>query len=54
MLRLVGRITAFDAPASVQRGYTTDEARAVAERVRARRREVVNAFPYRFGILLWK
>lgn len=54
VLRLVGRITAFDAPASVQRGYTTDEARTLADRVQATRREVVNAFPYRFGILLWK
>lgn len=53
-LRLVGRITRFDAPASVLRGYTIEEARAVAERVGARRAEVVRAFPYRFGILLWK
>jgi SAM-dependent methyltransferase len=53
-LRLVGRITRFDAPASVLRGYTTKEARRVAEQVPASRRQVVNAFPYRFGILLWK
>jgi len=54
VLRLVGRITRFDAPASVRRGYTVPEARAIAEKVAAARRRVVNAFPYRFGILLWK
>lgn len=54
MLRLVGRITRFDAPASVQQGYTVAEAREVVNRVPARQREVVHAFPYRFGILLWK
>jgi len=53
-LRLVGRITRFDAPASVRRGYTIPEAREIAAKVPAARREVVNAFPYRFGILLWK
>jgi ubiquinone/menaquinone biosynthesis C-methylase UbiE len=53
-LRLVGRITRFDAPASVRRGYTTREARDVAAAVGAARAEVVNVFPYRFGILLWK
>ena len=53
-LRLVGRITRFDAPASVRRGYTVPEAREIAAKVPAARREVVNAFPYRFGILLWK
>ena len=53
-LRLVGSITRFDAPASVLRGYTTGEARAVAAQRGAVRAEVVNAFPFRFGILLWK
>lgn len=53
-LRLVGRITRFDAPASVLRGYTTSEARSVAARADARRYEVRNVLPYRFGILLWK
>jgi SAM-dependent methyltransferase len=53
-LRLVGRITRFDAPASVRQGYTLAEARAVAGRVPAARRAVVRAWPYRFGILLWK
>lgn len=53
-LRLVGRITRFDAPASVRQGYTVAEARGVAGRLAAARREVVHAFPFRFGILLWK
>jgi len=53
-LRLVGRITRFDAPASVQRGYTAAEAERVAKQVPAGRRAIVRAFPYRFGILLWK
>jgi len=54
VLRLVGRITRFDAPASVRRGYTVSEAREIVARVRCRRAEVVHLFPYRFGILLWK
>lgn len=53
-LHLVGRITAYDAPASVARGYTSDEARAVGEKTGARRVEVVNMIPFRFGLLLWK
>lgn len=53
-LRLVGRITQFDAPASVRQGYTLEEAREIASRVDAARRQVVRAWPYRFGILLWK
>jgi ubiquinone/menaquinone biosynthesis C-methylase UbiE len=54
-LRLVGRITRFDAPASVLRGYTMAEAKAVADRVRGTRKaSVVKAFPFRFAILLWK
>ena len=53
-LRLVGRITRFDAPASVLRGYTLPEARAVAEKAGARRTDVSRAFPFRFAILLWK
>jgi len=52
--RLVGRITRYDAPASVRQGYTLDEARAIAQRVPAARRAVVRAWPFRFGILLWK
>src|SRR5512140_1626301 len=53
-LRLVGPITRFDAPASVLRGYTVDEAREVASDVKARKFEVVRLFPYRFGLMLWK
>lgn len=54
MLRLVGRITRFDAPASVLRGYTVREAREIAVRAPAARRDVIRLFPFRFGILLWK
>ena len=54
VLRLVGRITRFDAPASIRRGYTVPEARAIVANVPAARKQVVNAFPYRYGILLWK
>lgn len=53
-LRIVGRLTRFDAPASILRGYTPDEVRAIARRVGAKTSRVVRAFPYRFGILLWK
>ena len=54
IFHLVGRITRFDAPASIRRGYTTHEARAIAEKVPAARKDVVHAFPFRYGILLWK
>lgn len=53
-LHLVGRITAYDAPASVARGYTTAEARTVGEKTSAGRVEVVRMMPFRFGLLLWK
>jgi ubiquinone/menaquinone biosynthesis C-methylase UbiE len=53
-LRIVGRITRFDAPASVLQGYTLREAREVAERAGAGRWEVMRKAPYRFAILLWK
>ena len=53
-LHLVGRITRFDAPASVLRGYTLEEVRAVVSRVVAKSSRVGRAFPYRFAILLWK
>ena len=49
-----GRITRFDAPASIRQGYTVAEARGIAARVRAARREVVRCWPYRLAILLWK
>ena len=53
-LHLVGRITAYDAPASVARGYTAEEARDVGEKTGAGRVEVVKMMPFRFGLLLWK
>jgi SAM-dependent methyltransferase len=53
-LRLVGPITRFDAPASVLRGYTTVEAKKLADGIPASRARVVSLFPFRFGILLWK
>jgi ubiquinone/menaquinone biosynthesis C-methylase UbiE len=54
LLRLVGEITRFDAPASVLRAYTLNEVRAIIGRVKARSGRVVRAFPFRFGILLRK
>lgn len=53
-LRLVGPITRNDAPASVLRGYTIEEAREIAAKAGASRLEVVRAWPFRFGLLLWK
>jgi hypothetical protein len=53
-LRLVGRITRFDGPASVRRGYTVAEATAIVSRVDAGRARVMPVFPFRLGILLWK
>ena len=54
LLRFVGRITRNDAPASVLRGYTPDEVRSIAAKLPAKNFEVVRAWPYRFGLLLWK
>lgn len=53
-LRLVGRITRADAPASVRRGYTVAEAREIAAKAPVARAEVVKFFPFRFAILLRK
>lgn len=54
-LRVVGRITRFDAPASVRQGYTLREARDVARNVPgAAKARVVRKWPFRFGLLLWK
>jgi predicted nicotinamide N-methyase len=53
-LGLVGRITREDAPASVLRGYTVPEARAVAMATRAHRWRVERLVPFRFGLILWK
>jgi ubiquinone/menaquinone biosynthesis C-methylase UbiE len=51
---LVGRITRFDAPASVMQGYTLEEARAIAARAGGRDPRVFRLMPFRFGLLLWK
>lgn len=53
-LRLVGRITRFDAPASVRQGYTLREAREIAPRAGAPSWKVIRMWPYRFAILLTK
>ena len=53
-LRLVGRITRYDAPASVRQGYTLREARKIAETAGARKWSVVRKMPFRYAILLWK
>ncbi len=53
-LRLVGPITRNDAPASILRGYTIEEVREIADGVGAARYEIVRAWPYRFGLLLWR
>jgi ubiquinone/menaquinone biosynthesis C-methylase UbiE len=52
-LRLVGRITRYDAPASVRQGYTLAEARSIAAKTKASRWDVVRMWPYRFAILLF-
>ena len=49
---LVGRITAFDAPASIRRGYTTSETREIAQR--AGPAVVENYVPFRWVIFLRK
>jgi ubiquinone/menaquinone biosynthesis C-methylase UbiE len=53
-LRLVGRITRYDAPASVRQGYTLREVRDLAPRAGASRWDVIRMWPYRFAILLSK
>jgi SAM-dependent methyltransferase len=44
-LRLIGRITRFDAPASILRGYTAPEVRQLLARVRASKWQVGDRFP---------
>lgn len=53
-IRVFGRITRSDAPGSIRRGYTVDEVEAIVARVDAAKKAVVRAWPFRFGILLWK
>ena len=52
--RLVGRITRSDAPGSIRRGYTVDEARRIAAMVDPAQASIVKLFPFRFGIILEK
>ncbi|MDQ3283580.1 MAG: methyltransferase domain-containing protein [Acidobacteriota bacterium] len=52
-LRIVGRITRYDGPASVRQGYTIAEARGIAGQTGAKW-AVVRKFPFRLAILLWK
>jgi SAM-dependent methyltransferase len=53
-LGLFGRITRFDAPASVRQGYTVRESESVASAVPAARWKVRRVWPFRVAILLWK
>jgi SAM-dependent methyltransferase len=53
-LRLFGRITRFDAPASVRQGYTVSEGKSIASAVPAARWKVQRVWPFRVAILLWK
>lgn len=53
-LRMIGRITALDGPASVRQGYTVSEVRKIAAQIYASRRRIVRRWPFRWAILLWK
>ncbi|HVE72319.1 MAG TPA: methyltransferase domain-containing protein [Thermoanaerobaculia bacterium] len=53
-LRVVGRVTALDAPASVRQGYTLSEARAIAAKTGAAKWDLLRRWPFRWAILLWK
>ena len=53
-LRVIGRITALDGPASVRQGYTVDEVRAIARKARAAKWDVIRRWPFRWAVLLWK
>ncbi len=52
LLRVFGRITRLDAPASVRQGYTVKEARAIASHVKASQAKVIRKWPFRWAILL--
>ena len=54
LLRLVGRITALDAPASVRQGYTVSEARHIAESIVSAKWDMLRRWPFKWAILLWK
>ncbi len=51
-LRIFGRITRLDAPGSVRRGYTVEEARRIAGAAGSAR--VRKFFPFRFAIIMDK
>lgn len=53
-MRMVGRITRFDAPASVLQGYTIPEVRQMGKEIEASKVEVLDMAPFRFGLLIWK
>ena len=53
-LRLFGRITRSDAPASVRRGYTDDEAGEIGRKVNPSTVDTTRIWPFRFGLFLWK
>lgn len=53
-LRLVGRVTRLDGPASVRQGYTVSEARDIASRTSAAKYRVERKWPFRFVLTLWK
>ena len=52
-LRVFGRITRYDAPASIRQAYTVDEVWQIVRQVPAKH-EIVRLWPFRIGILLWK
>lgn len=54
LLRVVGRVTAVDAPASVRQGYTVAEVREIARHAGASKWDVARRWPFRWAILLWK
>jgi SAM-dependent methyltransferase len=53
-LRLVGRVTRLDGPASVRQGYTVGEVRDLAAHAGALKFEVARKWPFRFVLTLWK
>ncbi len=53
-LGLVGRITRFDAPASVIQGYTVGEVRQFARHYSELSKKVFRLVPFRFALIIWK
>ena len=54
VLRVVGRVTALDAPASVRQGYTVGEAKEIAAGSGAAKWDLLRRWPFRWAVLLWK